>query len=224
MSKSESSYSRNLSTFEGTEIQSDNDYDRLKFDGICLNSSVASAASFDACVFANCNLSKVRWSQGRLVDCTLSGSFADSIDLIRTTIRDTTMRSSRIGSMQVLESDLTRLKFSGGKVDHMNFRGSRLCDVVFEDVEIDYCDFSGAILSKVTFLSSNLHSIEFNQSQLSVVDLSKSTFNITGSSGSLKGLVISERQACEIASKLARKLGISVVDCPPRRVSDEGSL
>ena len=198
-----------LETFQGS-LEIEGDYDGLAFRKVDLTAQDGEGAHFEDCVLIDCTLDEVRLDHARILETTLWGSRATTLELPGATLRDVTLADCRIGALSSPGSKWTHVSVRGGKLDYVNLRDAQLDNVKFEDCSIGELDLSGAIVTRLVLIGCRVGQLTLAHTQLKDTDLRGAELSsVTGLTG-LAGATITNAQLQDLAPALAAHLHITV--------------
>jgi len=199
------------------DLEAEEDYDRVRFDGTVFADSDATGAQFTECAFlGGTGLDGVRLRRARLTDVWFSDTRFVAADLAESSLTDVWLSGCVLAGVQSFSMEGRRVLLRGCKLDSVNFRDAKLTDVVFEDCVLRDVDFGSAKLLRVRFPGSVLSGLEFTHTTCREVDLrgarlgTDDTPGIKGGYDSLSGVRIDHPQLITLAPLLAQHLGITV--------------
>jgi uncharacterized protein YjbI with pentapeptide repeats len=155
---------------------------------------------------SDCQLPKVRVKDARFEQCDISNSVWVQSRLVRTEFVD-----CKILGFKAVESELCDCRLTNCIGDMAQFQASVLKNVIFEKCRLREADFRYCKLENVRFDHCDMTESVFYEAQLVATDLRGS--DITGMKAhpqDLKGAIIGAQQAIDMASQLARLLGMEV--------------
>lgn len=213
-------FAASLTSFSlDADLESEGDYDRVRFDGTVFADSDASGARFTECAFVGgTGLDGVRLRRARLTDVWFGETRFVAADLAESSLTDVWLSGCVLAGVQSFSLVGRRVWLRGCKLDSVNFRDAKLTDVVFEDCVLRDVDFGSAKLLRVKFPGSVLSGLEFTHANCREVDLrgarlgSDEAAGIKGGYDSLSGVRIDHPQLMTLAPLLAHHLGITVAD------------
>ena len=198
-----------LETFQGS-LEIEGDYDRLAFRKVDLTAQDGDGAHFEDCVLIECTLDEVRLDHARILETTLTGSHATTLELLGATLRDVTFADCRIGALASPGSKWSQVSVRGGKLDYVNLRDAQLDNVKFEDCFIGELDLSGAIVTQLVIVGCRVGQLTLTHTKLKETDLRGAELaSVTGLTG-LAGATITNLQLHDLAPSLAAHLQITV--------------
>jgi len=213
-------FAASLASFsQAADLETEADYDRVRFDGLTFADSDASGARFTECAFlGGTGLDAVRLRRARLTDVWFGETRFVAADLAESSLTDVWLSGCVLAGVQAFSLVGRRVLVRGSKLDSVNFRDARLTDVVFEDCVLRDVDFGSAKLLRVRFPGSQLSGLEFTHASCREVDLRGARLGtdevpgIKGGYDSLGGVRIDHPQLMTLAPLLAHHLGIAVAD------------
>ena len=205
-----------LDAFTG-ELEPDEEYDRVLFDGTSFDGADAGNSRFLDCSFTGATFDGGRLRKARFTGVKLRDTRFVASDLAETGWQDVTLAGCALAGVQVFSASLRRVTFRDGKLDSVNFRGGTLTDVTFENCLLRDVDFGGATLRRVGFGGCTLAGADFTKAGCAEVDLRGAELGITAGYESLSGATIDSVQLVALAPLLARHLGITVAGLLPAR-------
>jgi uncharacterized protein YjbI with pentapeptide repeats len=200
-----------LSRYEA-DLEPDEDYEQLRFDGRSFDDADAVACHFMDCEFGSVSFGGGRLRKSRFTDVTMREVRFVATDLAETSWQDVTLAGCALAGVQAFSAGLRRVVFRDSKLDSVNFRGGSLIDVTFENCVLLDADFGGARLQRVSFGGCTLARADFTKVTCTDVDLRGARLGITAGYESLRGATIDSVQLVELAPLLARHLGLTVSD------------
>jgi uncharacterized protein YjbI with pentapeptide repeats len=200
-----------LSRYEG-DLEPEEDYEKLRFDGLSFDDADAVACHFIDCAFGSVSFGGGRLRKSRFTDVTMREVRFVATDLAETSWQDVTLAGCALAGVQAFSAGLRRVVFRDSKLDSVNFRGGSLIDVTFENCVLLDADFGGARLQRVSFGGCTLARADFTKVTCTDVDLRGARLGITAGYESLRGATIDSVQLVALAPLLARHLGLTVAD------------
>ena len=198
-----------LETFQGS-LEIEGDYDRLAFRKVDLTAQDGEGAHFEDCVLIDCTLDEVRLHHARILETTLTGSHATTLELLGATLRDVTFADCRIGALASPGSKWTQVSVRGGKLDYINLREAQLDSVKFEDCSIGELDLSGATVTRLVILGCRVGQLTLTRAQLKDTDLRGAELSSVTGLTELAGATITNVQLHDLAPAIAAHLQITV--------------
>ncbi len=194
------------------DLEPDEEYDGVRFDGDSFADAAAGSCHFLECFVTGVSFEGGRLRKARFTDTALRDTRFVATDLAETGWLDTTLTGCSLAVVQVFSAALRRVAFRDCKLDSVNFRSGALTDVTFENCLLRDADFGGATLQRVTFGGCTLTRADFTKASCADVDLRGAALGITAGYESLRGATIDSVQLVTLAPLLARHLGITVTD------------
>lgn len=182
----------------------------MEFRGLELVGHDAANARFLECGLYDCRLDKSALRGASVLECVCDRLHATSIDVARSSWRDTVVGDCRFGALDAHGSTMANVRFTAGKLDFVNLRGSELSDVLFVRCRLGEVDLGAAQLKRVSFVDCRIDKLEFSGAALDEVDISRSEVQHVGGIASLSGALISDTQLHDLAAVFAGHLGIQV--------------
>jgi uncharacterized protein YjbI with pentapeptide repeats len=198
-----------LETFLGS-LEIEGDYDSLAFRKVDLTAQDGEGAHFEDCVLIECMLDEVRLNHARILETTLTGSHATTLELLGATLRDVTFADCRIGALASPGSKWTQVRIRGGKLDYVNLRDGQLDSVNFENCFIGELDLSGAIVTRLVLIGCRVGQLTLTHAQLKDTDLRGAELSSVTGLMELAGATITNVQLHDLAPALAAHFQITV--------------
>lgn len=165
-------------------------------------------------------------------ETSCKGVEAESLDLSRISIMDSTLQKCNFSATKVVQSLWRRVTIAdcrmsgviwydailkdvevvGCKLDLANFRATKFKNVVFKDCVLTGADFIGTELTNVIFDSCDINDMDVNGCTMKNVDLRSSTFTVIKGAKNLAGTTMSRQQLIMLAPIFANEVGIKIED------------
>jgi uncharacterized protein YjbI with pentapeptide repeats len=195
--------------------------DDLKDDGVYLSLEFADAdlsgrdtASVE---IDQCRYKKVNFSQSKLDRALISDSVFDGCDLANLRARDCSLvrvavSACRMTGLSSAEGAVRDTTFGNCRMDMASFRFGTFKSVVFTDCKLMQADFQEADLRGARFEHCDLTSAQFSKAQMEGTRFSDCNLAGIGGVTSLKGAIVSSRDALALTYTLASALCITIED------------
>lgn len=212
-----------LTPAEGSDLEPEGDYDRVRFADLTIADAGAGGARFLECAFTGVTFDGGRLRRTRMSDVWFGQTRFVAVDAAESSLTDVWLNDCVLAGMQAFSLLMRRVTFRGCKLDSVNFRESTLTDVTFSDCVLREADFSGAKLTRVRFPGCQLAGVSLSNVTCAEVDLRGAVLGGEDASGApapgirsgydcLRGARIDSPQLMTIAPLLAHHLGIAVED------------
>lgn len=193
------------------EISDDDEVEEAHFERFEAGFQEASSASLRAVILEHGRLAgsgfpKLRATDSRFNVCDLSNNDWTQCRVVRSEFFD-----CKFTGWKAVESNFADCLFSGGHGELVQFQASTFKTVVFENCKFPGVDFRQCKLEKVRFANCDLTESIFAEAELHEVDLRGSDIRgLKARAQDLKGAILGLQQASDVASQLARFLGIEL--------------
>lgn len=168
---------------------------------------------FDAVLLERANLSGTRLRRLRMRDVRLLKTDLSNAEWPQATLDRVEILAGRLTGLKALDAKFADLRVVGCKVDLAQFRHASLRDVRFEECVLREADFQGAHLSNVSFQGCDLQGANFTAAKLDQADFRGARLEgLSLRPEDLKGMIIDQGQAMELATYFAQSLGVTVAD------------
>lgn len=216
-------FAADLASGKQEDLQTDGDYDRVRFADMTITDAPAGGARFLECAFTGVTFDGGWLRRARLSEAWFAQTRFVSLDAAESSLTDVWLNDCVLAGMQAFGLLMRRVTFRGCKLDSVNFREAALTDVTFADCVLREADFSGGKLTRVRFPGCQLADVSFSNVTCSDVDLRGAALGGEDAAGapapgirsgydSLRGARIDSLQLMTLAPLLAHHLGISVED------------
>lgn len=190
-------------------------------DGVCVTQAYediellardVASIEIDQCTFKRVNLGRTKLDRAIISDsvfqtCDLANLHARECSLVRIAIS-----GSRMLGLSWTEGSVRETTFEDCRMDMASYRFSTFKGVVFADCKLVQADFQSADLRGARFERCDLTGAQFSNAQMTGTRLTDC--DLSGINGvlSLKGAIVSSRDALSLSYTLASALGITIED------------
>ena len=195
--------------------------DDLRDDGVSLsleyvNTDLADrsvvSAEIDQCRFktvnfGRCELGRVMVSDSVFEGCDFANLRAQDSSLVRVCVT-----RSRMTGFAWADGALRDVMIAGCRMDLASFRFAKFKSVVFSDCKLMQADFQAADLRGARFERCDLTAAQFSKAQMEGARLSDCKLDGAGGVESLRGAIVTSRDALGLAYALASAFGIRIED------------
>jgi len=203
--------SKKLEELKELDLVGDADYGcfqiaNFRLPGIVVKDSVIDCAKFDRVVFGGTEMDECKLNDVRFEGCDLSNSIWTDGKLARVEFVD-----CKGTGLKIIDTQLTNVLFEKcvGKLTQMC--GSIFKTVVFRGCNFAGADFSNCNFEEVCFEACDLREAIFYNAKLDGTNLCGSQLlGIKAFAADLKGAIIDQQQAIELAPQMAELLQIEV--------------
>jgi uncharacterized protein YjbI with pentapeptide repeats len=199
-------------------LETDGDYDNVRFDDQTLTDVSAGGARFAEAAFTRVTFDGGRLRRCRLFDVWFGDTRFVAFETAESSFTDAWFHGCVLAGVQAFATAMRRVRFTDCKLDSVNFRNAVLTDVTFSDCVLRDVDFGSAKLTRVRFPGCQLADADFSKVSCTDVDLRDAALGHDGTPGiragyeSLRGARIDTLQLMTLAPLLAHHLGITVED------------
>lgn len=181
------------------EINSGQDFFKVKFSNLNQIGQSLDKISFEDCVFENCNFSEAIFCESSFLDCSFKNSDLSMVDLSSSTFSNIDFKDCKLVGIKwknIGKGFLPiSLKFNDSILDYSSFNSLEIEDfkiiscsakeVDFREAQLKKSDFSGTDLEGAIFHKTNLEKSDFRGSKNYLINFNNN--ELKGSSHSIEG-------------------------------------
>ncbi|UQN13827.1 pentapeptide repeat-containing protein [Gulosibacter sp. ACHW.36C] len=171
-----------------------------------------SSVTFSECEFLGLDAHAAQLHDARIVETRLERVSAPELKATGSGWRDVRIESSRLGAVDLSEADLRAVQLTASKVSFANLRAATLRDVRFEHCVIEELDLTQARVDRVAFLDCAVRTLILDQAKLQHLDLRGAELDRVRGLASMRGAIVTYRQAADLTETFADHLGITIAD------------
>ncbi|MFJ4167843.1 pentapeptide repeat-containing protein [Microbacterium sp. NPDC089698] len=188
------------------------DFDGERFTDADTEGRNLSGATFTECELLGWNAHETTMQGARFLQTRIERMNAPIAIIRRTAWRDIEMHASRLGAVEWYESTINQALITASKLGWVNLRSTELRDVVFRSCRIEELDLSGATVSRVAFEETSVDRLVLNGTRATHLDLRGLDFHVIEGLDNLRGAILTNFQATQMAGLFATHLGITIED------------
>jgi uncharacterized protein YjbI with pentapeptide repeats len=201
-----------LAKIPDDDLKDDGVYLSLEYVDIELSGRDVVSIEIDQCRYKNTN-----FGQTKLDRALISDSVFQSCDLANLQARDCSLvrvavTGSRMTGLQWAEGGVRDTTFENCRMDMASFRFDNFKSVVFTDCKLTQADFQDADLRGARFERCDLTAAQFSKAQMEGTRFADCNLAGVGGVTSLRGSIVSSRDALALTYTLASALGITIED------------
>ena len=195
--------------------------DDLKDEGVYLSLEYLGADLADRDVVSieidQCRYQNVNFGHSKLDRAVISDSVFGDCDMANLHARDCSLErvhlsGCRMTGLSWAEGSIREVTFDSCRMDLASFRFATLKNVVFSGCKLTRADFQEADLRGARFESCDLTGAQFSKAQMEGTRFSDCTLVGINGVTSLRGAIVSSRDALALTYSLAGALGIVIED------------
>lgn len=201
-----------LAKMPDDDLKDDGVYLSLEYEDIDLAKRDAVSVEIDQCRYKNVSLGETELDRGLVSDsmfegCDLANLRARDCSLVRVTLS-----GCRMTGLSWAGGGVREVEFSNCRMDMASFRFSMFKNVLFSGCKMEQTDFQEADLRGAHFERCDLSGAQFSKAQMEGTRFSDCS--LAGINGvlSLRGAIVSSRDALALTYCLAGALGIKIED------------
>jgi uncharacterized protein YjbI with pentapeptide repeats len=194
------------------DLKDDGVYLSLEYTDIELANRDVVSIEIDQCRYKNVNFGQTKLERAVISDSAFEGCDLANLHTRECSLVRVTVSSSRMTGFQWSEGSVREATFESCRMDLASFRFSSFKMAVFSDCKLTQADFQEADLRGARFERCDLTAAQFSKAQMEGTRFSDC--NLDGINGvlSLKGSIVSSRDALALTYTLASALGITIED------------
>lgn len=181
-----------------------------RFAGGDLSGRAAAGLTLMECELLDLQAHDADLQGSRFVETRFERLDAPNLKARRTTWKDVEILSSRIGAAELYDSGLHQVLFEGSKLGWVNLRASELRDVLFRGCRIEELDLGGARITRMAFEGCTVGKLVLTGVRSEGLDLRGLEFSSIEGLEGLRGAVVSEMQAIDLAPIFAAHFGMEI--------------
>ena len=195
--------------------------DDLRDEGVCLSLEYVDAdlskrdvasVEIDRCRFKTVNFGQTELDRALISDSVFEGCDFANLRTRDCSLTRVSLASSRMTGVSWIQGSLRQVTFEGCRMDMASFRFSQFKSVVFSGCRLAQADFQEADLRGARFDRCDLTSAQFSKAQMEGTRFADCGLDGLNGVTSLRGSIITGRNALALVYSLAGALGITIED------------
>jgi hypothetical protein len=187
-------------------------YLSLEFQDLDLSNRAVASVEVDQCRFKSVNFGQTELDRAVISDAVFQGCDFANLRARECSLVRVSLAGSRMTGLSWVQGSLREARFEGCRMDLASFRFSVMKNVVFSGCKLMQADFQEADLRGARFERCDLTAAQFSKAQMDGARFSDCVLDGLGGVISLRGSVVTSRDALALAYTLASALGITIED------------
>lgn len=194
------------------EVTAGGSYEARRYTDADFSGRDLSSVSFSECEFLGLEAHAAQLRNASMIETRLERVSAPELRAAGSDWRDVHIESSRLGAVDLSEADLRAVRITASKMSFVNLRAATLRDIRFEHCVIDELDLTLARADRVAFSECTVRTLILEKAKLQHLDLRGAELGSVRGLTSMRGAIVTYRQAVDLAETFADHLGITIAD------------
>jgi uncharacterized protein YjbI with pentapeptide repeats len=194
------------------DLRDDGVYLSLEYVDADLSKRDVASVEIDQCRFKTVNFGQTELDRALISDSVFEGCDLANLRGCDCSIVRAALSGSRMTGLVWAEGSVREAVLDGCRMDMASFRFSTFKNVVFSDCKLMQADFQEADLRGARFERCDLTAAQFSKAQMEGTRFADCTLDGVNGVTSLRGSIITSRDALALAYSLAGALGITIED------------
>jgi hypothetical protein len=194
------------------DLSDDGVYLSLEYESSDFADRRASSAEIDQCRFKTVNFGRCELDRALISDSVFQGCDFANLRARDSSLVRVSISGSRMTGIAWADGSLKEVTVESCRMDLASFRFAKFKSVVFTGCKLMQADFQAADLRGARFERCDLTAAQFSKAQMEGALLSDCKLDGAGGVESLRGAIVTSRDALGLAYTLASALGIRIED------------